>query len=137
MKSQALTKETVNQLGVASELSFPELGTGDTLAVGTRIKEGDKYRTQVFQGDVIAIKKNGISSTFIVRKIGANNVAVERIFPFYSPLIESITVVKRGKVRRAKAFYVRDRVGKAARFKEKIVSSSTKAKKKVEVAQTA
>lgn len=124
MKAQGLTKETVNQFGIEKELTFPKFGTGDTIAVSTRIKEGDKYRLQVFQGDVIAIKKNGVSSTFTIRKIGANNVAVERIFPFHSPLIDSIAFVRRGKVRRAKAYYVRDRVGKKARFKEKIVSNA-------------
>ncbi len=127
MKAQGLTKETVNQFGINKELTFPEFNTGDTIAVSTRIKEGDKDRIQLFQGDVIAIKKNGISSTFTIRKIGANNIAVERIFPFYSPLIDSISFVRRGKVRRAKAYYVRGRVGKAARFKEKIISSVKKA----------
>jgi large subunit ribosomal protein L19 len=129
MKAQGLTKETINNYGISSELNFPKFNTGDTIAVSTRIKEGDKDRIQVFQGDVIAIKHNGISSTFTVRKIAANNVAVERIFPFHSPLIDSIQFIRRGKVRRAKAYYVRGRVGKAAKFKEKIISSAALANK--------
>jgi large subunit ribosomal protein L19 len=129
MKSQGLTKETINNYGISSELKFPKFNTGDTIAISTRIKEGDKDRIQVFQGDVIAIKHNGISSTFTVRKIAANNVAVERIFPFHSPLIDSIQFIRRGKVRRAKAYYVRGRVGKAAKFKEKIISSAALANK--------
>ena len=129
MKAQGLTKETINNYGISSELNFPKFNTGDTIAVSTRIKEGDKDRIQVFQGDVIAIRHNGISSTFTVRKIAANNVSVERIFPFHSPLIDSIQFVRRGKVRRAKAYYVRGRVGKAAKFKEKIISSAALANK--------
>ena len=80
-----------------------------------------KRQLQVFEGDVICQSRNGISSTFTVRKISANSVAIERIFPVFSPLIDSIKVVRRGAVRRAKLYYLRDRVGKAARVKEKIV----------------
>ena len=79
----------------------------------------------MFEGDVISRNNHGVSSTFTVRKIAANAVPVERIFPIFSPLIESIKVIKRGDVRRAKLYYIRDRVGKAARVKEKIVSQST------------
>ena len=120
MRAQKLTKETIKYLGV-TERDFPEFRVGDTIAVSQRIKEGDKERIQVFEGDVIASRTCGASSTFTVRKIGAHSVAVERIFPFYSPLIAGIKVVKRGDVRRAKLYYVRDRIGKAARIKEKVV----------------
>ena len=84
--------------------------------------KGDKERLQVFEGDVIAIHNNGVSSTFTVRKIGANSVSVERIFPYYSPKINAVTFIRKGKVRRAKLYYMRKRIGKAARVQEKVVS---------------
>lgn len=118
MKARGYTKETIATVG-ATNPSFPEFNVGDTIGVHLRVKEGNKERIQVFQGDVIAIKQNGASSSFTVRKIGAHNVSVERIIPFYSPNLKDITVVKRGDVRRAKLYYVRDRVGKAARIQEK------------------
>ena len=121
MKAKKLTKETLAKSWIVDR-GFPEFNVGDTIAVSQRIKEGDKERIQMFEGDVIARNTHGISSTFTVRKIGANAVPVERIFPDYSPLIESIKVVRRGDVRRAKLYYLRDRVGKAGRVKEKIVS---------------
>lgn len=125
MKARKLTKETILELG-SYKREFPEFSVGDTIAVSQRIKEGDKERLQVFQGDVIAMNNNGNSSTFTVRKIAANTIAVERIFPYYSPLIDSIQAVKRGKVRRAKLYYLRDRVGKAARIKELILTKEQK-----------
>ncbi len=128
MKAQGYTKETITQLGMAKE-KLPAFRVGDTIAVHQRIKEGDKERIQVFQGDVIAIHQGGISSTFTIRKIGAHGISVERILPFYSPLIKTIKVIKRGDVRRAKLYYVRDRVGKAARLKEKIMTREQKEQK--------
>lgn len=119
MKAQKLTKETIRSVGIY-ERSFAAVSIGDTVVVSQRIKEGDKERIQLFEGDVIAMKNNGASSTFTVRKIGAHGVAVERIFPFYSPLIKDIAVLKSGDVRRAKLYYVRDRLGKAARLKERL-----------------
>ena len=122
MKEGRLTKETITLVGV-TDRGFPQFKAGDTVAVAQRIKEGEKERLQTFEGDVIAMRGRGDSSTtFTVRRIGAHGVAVERIFPYHSPLISSIKVIKRGDVRRAKLFYVRDRVGKAARLKEKIRS---------------
>jgi len=118
MKANHYTKETISQIGLTKS-KFPSFSVGDTVVVSLRIKEAGKERLQIFQGNVIAMKKNGISSTFTVRKIGANSVAVERILPFFTPLIDSIKVLKRGKVRRAKLYYLRDRIGKAARIKEK------------------
>ena len=97
---------------------FPRFRPGDTVRVHVKIKEGDKYRIQVFEGVVIARKNNGISSTFTVRKVSFG-YGVERIFPMYSPMIESIERVKKGRVRRAKLYYLRARKGKAARIKEK------------------
>ena len=96
----------------------PEFRAGDTLRVALRIKEGDKSRVQNFEGICIARRGTGTGETFIVRKIGANSVGVERIFPIYSENIEEITLVSRGRVRRSKLFYLRDRRGKAARIKE-------------------
>jgi large subunit ribosomal protein L19 len=118
MKAREYTKETITAVGQREE-SLPEFNIGDTIGVHLKIKEGDKERIQLFQGDVIAIKHRGASGSFTVRKIGAHNIPVERILPFHSPIIKDITVVKRGDVRRAKLYYVRDRVGKAARIKEK------------------
>jgi len=103
-----------------SKKSLPEFRVGDTIKVNYKIIEGEKVRTQPYQGIVIAIKGSGVSKTFTVRKIGADGVGVERIFPFHSPNIENIRIVKKGKVRRAKLYYLRDRVGKkATRIKEK------------------
>jgi large subunit ribosomal protein L19 len=117
MKAQKNTKETIRTIGMVDR-GFPLFSQGDTIAISQRIKEGDKERLQLFEGDVIAVKKRGIATTFTVRKIGSHGIGVERIFPYYSPLIKSIELVKRGKVRRAKLYYVRERLGKAARLKE-------------------
>lgn len=132
MKANKFTRETIRELGIYQR-KFPAFEVGDTIAISQRIKEGDKERLQVFEGDVIAISNNGASSSFIVRKIGAGAVSVERVFPFYSPLIQSIDFVRRGKVRRAKLYYMRDRIGKAARVRERVVSKAqaeAKAEKK-------
>jgi large subunit ribosomal protein L19 len=98
--------------------NIPEFRAGDTVRVAVRIKEGNKERVQNFEGVCISIRGEGTGKTFTVRKMGANNVGVERIFPLYSESIESIEVLRRGRVRRAKLFYLRDRKGKAARIKE-------------------
>lgn len=94
---------------------LPEFRTGDTVNIGVRIKEGEKTRTQYFQGICIAIKaRNGLHGHFRVRKI-SDGVGVERVFPFHSPNIESIEVTSKGKSRRSKHYYLRDRVGKSSR----------------------
>lgn len=97
--------------------NFPSLRAGDTVRVHVKIKEGDKYRIQVFEGVVVARKKAGISSTFTVRKVSFG-YGIERIFPLHSPIIDKLEVVKSGKVRRARLYYLRGRRGKAARLKE-------------------
>ncbi len=97
---------------------FPDFRPGDHIAVTYRIIEGDKERSQVFKGDVIQINGSGGTKTFTIRKM-SNGVGVERIFPFSSPILSDIKVLKRGKVRRAKLFYLRDLVGKKARIKER------------------
>ena len=97
---------------------IPDFSPGDTVRVYVKIVEGDKERIQAFEGHVLQKRGSGISSTFTVRKV-SNGVGVERIFPLHSPSIEKIEVVRRGKVRRAKLFYLRQRKGKAARIEEK------------------
>ncbi|MGP1484981.1 MAG: 50S ribosomal protein L19 [Campylobacter sp.] len=101
-----------------AQKSVPEFRAGDTLRIAVRIQEGDKTRIQNFEGICIARRGSGTGETFIIRKIGANSVGVERIFPIYSDSLESIAVLRRGRVRRAKLFYLRDRRGKAARIQE-------------------
>jgi large subunit ribosomal protein L19 len=96
---------------------LPRFRPGDTVRVHVKIKEADKYRIQVFEGVVIAQKNNSISSTFTVRKVSFG-YGIERIFPLHSPTIEKLEVVKSGKVRRARLYYLRGRRGKAARLKE-------------------
>lgn len=125
MKAQGYTKETIRDIG-KREIDFPAFNVGDTIAVHQRIKEGDKERIQIFEGDVLAIKNNGVASTFTIRKMGAHGIAVERIIPYHSPLVKTIEVIKRGDVRRAKLYYVRDRVGRSARIQEKIVTHEQK-----------
>ena len=97
----------------------PKFEVGDTVRVDVRIKEGDKERIQAFVGTVIAKKHGGISETFTVRRI-SYGVGIERVFPVNSPFVEKVTVVRAGKVRRAKLFYLRERTGKAAKVKSKI-----------------
>ncbi len=97
---------------------FPDFKPGDTIAVSYKIVEGAKERIQIFKGDVIQSKGEGATKTFTVRKI-SGGVGVERIFPYSSPSIVEISVLKRGKVRRAKLFYLRNRVGKSSKIKEK------------------
>lgn len=108
--------ETVEQAYLKKDP--PQFSIGDTVDVATRIIEGDKERIQVFSGTVIARKGRGINETFIVRRI-VNNEGVERIFPVHSPFISSVTVKRSGVSRRAKLYYLRNRVGKAVRLTEK------------------
>jgi len=97
---------------------LPEFRPGDTLRVNVRVREGEKERLQAFEGVCIARKHGGVSETFTVRKI-SGGVGVERIFPLHSPMIASIDVVRRGRVRRAKLYYLRNLRGKAARIRER------------------
>ena len=96
----------------------PPFRPGDTVRVHVRVTEGNRTRLQVFEGDVIARRGSGIRETFTVRKISFNGVGVERTFPVHAPVIDHIEVMRRGKVRRAKLYYLRDRVGKKAKIKE-------------------
>ena len=99
-------------------MDIPDFLPGDTVRVHVKIKEGDKERIQVFQGVVVSKRKGGISATFTVRKV-SYGVGVERIFPYHSPIIDHVEMVTRGKVRRAKIYYLRKLRGKAARIREK------------------
>ena len=109
-----LQEVTRDQLRAA----LPDFAPGDTLRVNVRVREGDKERIQAFEGTCIARKGAGISETFTVRKI-SSGIGVERVFPVHSPSVESITLVRRGRVRRAKLYYLRALRGKAARIKER------------------
>lgn len=97
----------------------PAVNIGDTVKVHVKIKEGEKYRIQVFEGTVIAKKHGGINETFTVRRV-AHGCGIERVFPVHSPVVDKVEVVRSGKVRRSKLYYLRDRVGKAAKVKEQI-----------------
>ena len=98
---------------------LPEFSIGDTIKIGVNIREGDKERVQYFEGTVIARKGSGVAETFTVRRI-SYGVGVERVFPIHSPNVKDITIIRKGHVRRAKLYYLRDRVGKAAKVKEQI-----------------
>lgn len=119
MKARNLTKETISDLAV-QERNFPDFGIGDVIAVSQWVQEGETKRIQIFEGNVIARHNNGASSTFTVRKKSANDIAVERIYPYYSGMIDSIKLVSRADVRRAKLYYIRDRVGKAGAIKKRV-----------------
>ena len=110
--------KSINELSKFQEKkNVPDFNVGDTVKVSVKIIEGDKERSQIFEGVVIARRKKGIESTFTVRKISYGE-GVERIFPVHSPRVESVKVIKKGKVRRAKLFYLRDRSDKMGRIKE-------------------
>ena len=120
---------------ISSERNIPEFGAGDTIRVDVKIIEGDKERIQAFEGLCIARSGGGLNESFTVRKISYGE-GVERIFPIFSPKIAGITLLKRGKVRRAKLYYLRDRRGKSARIVEKIQVSKKDNKSKVEQIET-
>lgn len=109
---KALEQEQLKQ-------NVPSFAPGDTVVVQVKVKEGDRERLQAFEGVVIAIRNRGLHSAFTVRKI-SNGEGVERVFQTHSPVVDSIAVKRRGAVRRAKLYYLRDRSGKAARIKEKL-----------------
>jgi len=120
---QTLEKEAVDAF-IASK-QIPEFRAGDTLRVGVRVVEGERVRTQNFEGVCIARTNRGMGSNFTVRKMSFGE-GVERVFPLYSPNIDSITVVRRGIVRRAKLYYLRGRTGKRARIAERRLNQPTK-----------
>jgi large subunit ribosomal protein L19 len=103
---------------VAAQRAVPEFGPGDTIIVNVKVKEGERTRVQAYEGVCIARSGGGLNENFTVRKMSYGE-GVERVFPVYSPMIDSIKVVRRGKVRRAKLYYLRGRTGKSARIAEK------------------
>lgn len=107
--------------------NLPTFAPGDTVVVDVKVKEGDRERLQKYEGIVIAIKNRGLNSAFTVRKI-SNGVGVERVFQTHSPVIASIEVKRKGAVRRAKLYYLRDRTGKSARIREKLPQRKVAAK---------
>ena len=126
-----------NQVAKLTEgRSLPEFSPGDTLRVNVKVVEGTRERLQAFEGVCIARKNRGLNSSFTVRKISYNE-GVERIFPLYSPRIDSIELVRRGDVRRAKLYYLRGRRGKSARISEKTTGAAGKATAAERVAATA
>ncbi len=122
---QELEKEQLDKLRESKQI--PDFTPGDTVRVNVKISEGTRERVQAYEGVVIGRSGSGINESFTVRKISYGE-GVERVFPVYSPTIESISVVKKGKVRRAKLYYLRDRRGKSARIAEKIDVNRQKAK---------
>ncbi|MBS7663545.1 50S ribosomal protein L19 [Pseudomonas lalucatii] len=115
-----MTNKIIQQIE-AEQMSkeIPTFAPGDTVVVQVKVKEGDRQRLQAFEGVVIAKRNRGLNSAFTVRKI-SNGVGVERTFQTYSPLVDSLAVKRRGDVRKAKLYYLRDLSGKAARIKEKL-----------------
>jgi len=119
---EQLEKEQIAKLNK----TVPDFQPGDTVIVNVRVKEGDRTRVQAYEGVCIARSGGGLNESFTVRKISYGE-GVERVFPVYSPLVESVKVVRRGKVRRAKLYYLRDRRGKSARIAERTDRAKTEA----------
>ncbi|NQY02657.1 50S ribosomal protein L19 [Parahalioglobus pacificus] len=116
------TNKIISQLDAEQmEKDLPEFGPGDTVVVQVKVKEGNRERLQAFEGVVLAKRNRGLNSAFTVRKI-SHGVGVERTFQTYSPLVDSIQVKRRGDVRQAKLYYLRELSGKAARIKEKLAN---------------
>ncbi len=122
---EQIDAEQIAKLSAAK--TIPEFGPGDTIIVNVKVKEGERSRIQAYEGVVIARNGGGINESFTVRKISYGE-GVERVFPLYGPVIDSIKVVRRGKVRRAKLYYLRDRRGKSARIAERVDTKAKAAK---------
>ena len=115
-----MSNEIIKKIEAAQlKENVTDFNVGDTVRVHAKIKEGNRERTQIFEGTVIAKKHGGISETFTVRRV-AHGCGIERVFPLHSPAVDKVELVRHGKVRRAKLYYLRDRVGKAAKVKELI-----------------
>ncbi len=123
---EQLEKEQIEKLGK----EIPVFDAGDTVIVNVRVREGERTRVQAYEGVCIARNGGGLNQSFTVRKISYGE-GVERVFPLYSPLIESIKLVRRGKVRRAKLYYLRDRRGKSARIAERVDRSRVTRKERI------
>jgi large subunit ribosomal protein L19 len=120
---QKIEAEQAEKLGANAKI--PEFQPGDTVIVNVKVREGERTRVQAYEGVCIARNGGGLQESFTVRKISYGE-GVERVFPIYSPMIDSIKVVRRGKVRRAKLYYLRDRRGKSARIAERTDNSAKK-----------
>jgi len=120
---QTIEAEQAAKLGETAKI--PEFQPGDTVIVNVKVKEGERTRVQAYEGVCIARNGGGLQESFTVRKISYGE-GVERVFPIYSPMIDSIKVVRRGKVRRAKLYYLRDRRGKSARIAERVDNTAAK-----------
>ncbi|MCA0318782.1 MAG: 50S ribosomal protein L19 [Proteobacteria bacterium] len=120
------TIEAEEAARVLGEKKIPDFQPGDTVIVNVKVREGERSRVQAYEGVVIARSGGGLMESFTVRKISYGE-GVERVFPIYSPVIDSVKVVRRGKVRRAKLYYLRDRRGKSARIAERTERASDKA----------
>jgi len=118
MKANKLTKETILSLGIEEKI-YPDFSSGDTIKITLKVIENGKERLQDFSGVVTGEKGTGITKTFRIRKI-TEGISVERILPYYSPSIKEISILKFGKVRRAKLYYLKDRYGKAAEIKQNL-----------------
>jgi large subunit ribosomal protein L19 len=115
---RSIETEEINRVKVELSKVLPDIYVGDTVRVGVRIKEGAKERVQPYEGTVIAMRNGGINETITVRRV-FQGIGVERVFLIHSPRIATVQVMRRGKVRRAKLYYLRDRVGKATRVKQR------------------
>ena len=131
---ETLDAEQVAKLSPAGKI--PDFAPGDTIVVNVKVTEGERTRVQAYEGVCIARKGGGLHESFTVRKISYGE-GVERVFPIHSPMIESIKVVRRGKVRRAKLYYLRARRGKSARIAERVEGASGKAAEAAEAAEAA
>ena len=120
---ETIEAEQAAKLGASAKI--PAFQPGDTVIVNVKVKEGERTRVQAYEGVCIARNGGGLQESFTVRKISYGE-GVERVFPIYSPMIDSIKVVRRGKVRRAKLYYLRDRRGKSARIAERVDNSAAK-----------
>ena len=118
-KRQKKVSKIIEDISAKQIKTVPTLSPGDTVAVSVKVKEGKRERIQIFEGIVVSVKNRGISSSFTVRKISYGE-GVERVFQTHSPIIDSVKVKRKGSVRRAKLYYLRERSGKAARIKEKL-----------------
>ena len=125
---ETLEAEEAARLSAGKAAKTPEFQPGDTVVVNVKVTEGDRTRVQAYEGVCIARNGGGLNESFTVRKISYGE-GVERVFPIFSPMIDSIKLVRRGKVRRAKLYYLRDRRGKSARIVERVDNSAGKAKK--------
>ena len=128
---QTLEAEQAAKLGANGKI--PDFAPGDTVIVNVKVSEGERTRVQAYEGVCIARSGGGLNESFTVRKISYGE-GVERVFPIYSPMIDSIKVLRRGKVRRAKLYYLRDRRGKSARIVERVDNSAAKTAEAVKVA---